>query len=460
MSETFLGITSALRGMEAQQSAMDTTSHNIANANTPGYSRQIATMSVTDPLLQVGVAGELGTGVQVESISRAHDSFVQQQVVYQNGVNAQQQTLSDTLNQIGQVFNDPTDQGFSSTLSGFLTSWQQLANNPSDPATRAVVVSSGAALAGSFNQASSALLQMQKEQDAQIGTLTTQANTYITQIGSLNSQIAAVTAFNQQPNDLLDKRDALVGQLSQLLPITEVQQSNGMDSIALNGAGALVQGAATYTLATMPDPSDATKTVVTFSGSQTPLTITAGQIGGAIYARDTAIGSRITALDSLANSVSTAINGFQTAGYGSNGLAGVPFFNGSTAATIAVNPLLQQDPSYVVAASAPNQPNNNSVALQISQLQDNPPPGGTITLQAQYNSMISQLGVDGQQATNNVQTNTLVLQQLNAQQSSVSAVSLNEEAANLIQYQNAYQASARVISMMNQTITDMINQLG
>ena len=460
MSETFLGITSALRGLEAQQSAMNTTSHNIANANTPGYSRQIATMSTTDPLLQVGVAGELGTGVQIESISRAHDSFVQQQVVYQNGVNAQQQTQSDTLSQISQVFNDPSAQGFSTTLSNFLTSWQQLANNPSDQPTRAAVVSQGEALAGAFTGASSALQQMQKEQDSQVGTLVTQANTYITQIGNLNSQISAVTALNQNPNDLLDKRDALVGQLSTLLPITEVQQSNGTDSIALNGAGALVQGTATYTLGTTPDPANNGFTAVTFSGSTTPLTITGGQIGGAITARDSTIGSRITALNTLANSVSTAVNGFQTAGYGSNGLTGVPFFNGSSAATMSVNPLLQLDPSYVAASSAPNQPDNNSVALQISQLQDTPPPGGTVTLQAQYNTIISKLGVDGQQATNNAQTNTLVLQQLNAQQSSISGVSLNDEAANLIQYQSAYSAAARVISIMNQTISDMITQLG
>jgi flagellar hook-associated protein 1 FlgK len=210
----------------------------------------------------------------------------------------------------------------------------------------------------------------------------------------------------------------------------------------------------------MADPTNQNNTDVTFSGSQMPLTISGGQIGGAISARDTAIGSRITALDNLANTVATAINGFQSAGYGSNGQTGVPFFTGTTAATLTVNPLLQQDPTYVAAASAPNQPNNNSVALQISQLQDNPPPGGTITLQAQYNSMISQLGVDGQTAQNNVQTNTLVLQQLTAQQSSVSGVSLNEEAANLIQYQNAYEASARVISMMSQTISDMITEMG
>lgn len=460
MSETFLGITSALRGLEAQQSAMATTSHNIANASTPGYSRQIADMSTTDPLLQVGVAGEMGTGVQIESISRAHDGFVQQQIVYQNGVNNQQQTLSDSLTQIGQVFNDPGSSGFSTTLSNFLTSWQQLANNPSDAATQAVVVSQGEALTAAFNGTSSALQQMQTEQDAQIGTLVTQANTYITQIGSLNNQIAAITAQNQNPNDLLDKRDGLVSQLSTLLPITEVQQSNGTDSIALNGAGALVQGTATYTLGTAPDPANNGFTAVTFAGSTTPLTISAGLIGGAISARDTAIGSRITALDTLANTVGTAVNGFQTAGYGSNGKTGVPFFTGTSAGTIAVNPLLQQDPTYVAAASAPNEPGNNSVALQISQLQDTPPPGGTVTLQAQYNAIISQLGVDGQQANNNVQTNTLVLQQLNAQQSSVSGVSLNDEAANLVQYQNAYQACARVISIMNQTISDMITQIG
>lgn len=464
MYGTFTGINSALRGLEAEQTAMDVTSHNIANASTPGYSRQSADLQTTDPLVDPSMlpagAGQLGTGVQVASIQRAHDDFVQQQVIYQNQAQQQQQKLSDTLSQISQVFNDPTSQGFSNLLSSYFTSWQELANNPSDNPTRAALVSQGAALAAGFNNTSSALHALQGNEDAQIAPLVTQINTISQQIARLNQQITAVGVTGQTPNDLFDKRDVLLGQLSQIANIQYTVANTGSVNVALVGAGMLVQGASANQLATMPDAARSQTTDIVFQGTSTPLTVAGGQLGGAITARDVTIANRISALDSLATNVIAAVNYYQTKGYGSNGATGITFFTGTSAASMAVDPRIQADLANIAAGASPNSPADGSQALAIAQLQENPPPGGTVTLQAQYQNIISQLGVDAKQAQDSVKTGDLVLQNLNSQQSSVSAVSLNEEAANLVQYQNAYQAAARVIAIMNQTISDMIAHLG
>lgn len=468
---TFFGITAALRGLQVQQEAMDVTSHNIANASTPGYSRQIADMQTTDPYAPPDMAllgaGQLGTGVQITSITRAHDDFVQQQIAYQNQQQSAQQSLSDNLSAISQVYNDPSNQGFSTLLSSYLTSWQQLANNPSDNPTRAAVIAQGQSLTAGFNTAANALIAMQQSQDTQVGQYVTQINTITGQIAGLNQQITAVVATGQQPNDLNDQRDTLLNQLSQIADINYVRTPNGSLNVALAGEGALVQGASSFQLATLPDQQASVHVAaqpgfndVVFQGQTTPLQLSGGQLGGALTARDTTLKGQLSALNTLASNVMSAVNGYQTTGYDANGNLGQAFFTGTTAANMTVNPALQNNPALLAAAATPNNPGDGANALLMSQLQENPAPGQTGTLQAQYQSIISALGVQGQRAQTAVQTGALVLQNLNAQQSSVSGVSLNEEASNLIQFQNAYQAASRVISIMNQTISDMITQLG
>lgn len=462
-TSTFFGIETALRGLEAQQAAMDVTSHNISNASTPGYSRQMVDLETTDPYADPTIhqpgAGQIGTGVDMVTVNRAHDDYVQQQILSQNGAQSQDQELSDTLTRVAQVFNDPSDQGFSTGLSAFFTSWQQLANNPSDNPTRSAVIAQGNALAAQFNAASTSLQTMRQNEEQRLGPLVTQVNTITGQIAALNKQIASVASTGQQPNDLLDKRDTLLNTLSGLVNVQTVNQSNGMVNVSLVGGGSLVQGLTSNNLSLTPSAANPPFSDITLQGQTTPASI-GGQIGGILTARDVTIKGQLDDLDTLANNLMTAVNGFQTAGYDAHGNPGAAFFTGTTAGTMAVNPAVAGDPGAIAAAAAPGSPGDGSQALKIAQLQENPAPGATATLQAQYASTISALGVAGQQAQTRVQTGSVVLQNLNAQQSSVSSVSLNEEASNLMRYQNAYEAVARVITTLNQSISDMINELG
>lgn len=465
MTATFSGVNTALRGLEAEQIAMNVTSQNTANASTPGYSRQLVDLQTTDPIsdptLQAAGPGQMGTGVQVASITRAHDSFVQQQIIYQNGQQAQLQTQSDTLTNISQLFNEPNGtSGFGSLLSNYFTAWQGLANNPSDPSQQAVVAARGVDLANGLNSVSASLQTMQHQNDAEIGGFVTQINTLTGQIATLNKQIAEVTAVGQQPNDLKDKQDNLVNQLSQVVGIQATYQNNGTVNVSLVGSGTLVQGINAYQLATTPDASQPQFTAVAFAGQPGQIAVTGGSLGGAITARDQTLGGQLTTLNTLTANVISAVNGLQTTGYGSNGSTGITFFTGTSAGTIAVDPRILADTGNIAGSSAPNEPGDGSMATKISQLQEVPATGQPTTLQAQYNAMISNLGVAGQQTSTTLTTGNLVLQQLTNQQESVSSVSLNEEASNLMQFQQAYDAATHVISIMDQTISDMISQLG
>jgi flagellar hook-associated protein 1 len=465
MTATFTGITTLLRGIEAEQIAMNVTSQNTANASTPGYSRQLVDLQTTDPIsdpdLQAAGPGQMGTGVQVASITRAHDSFVQQQIIYQNGQQAQLQTQSNTLTNLSQIYNEPnTTTGFGSLLSNYFTAWQGLANNPTDSAQQAVVAARGQDLADGFTTASGSLQKMQQQDDAQIGGFVTQVNTLTSQIAALNQQIATVTAIGQQPNDLKDKQDNLVNQLSEIVGIQAGYQANGTVNVSLVGAGALVQGTNSYQLGTAPDAAQPQFTALTLQGQSGQVIVTGGTLGGAIAARDQTIGGQITALNALAANVVSAVNGLQSTGYGSNGSTGINFFTGTTAANIALDPRILADYGNIAASSAPNEPGDGSMATRIAQLQETPAGGQTTTIQAQYNAIITQLGVAGQQTQTNLTTGGLVLQQLTNQQEAVSSVSLNEEASNLMQFQDAYNAATRVLASMDQTISDMINTLG
>ena len=464
MPSLSLGINTVLRAMQAEQVAIDVTGHNIANATTDGYSRQIAqivtTEPVSDPTLLPAGAGQIGTGATVATIQRAHDDFVQQQIIYQNSQQTQREGTSSTLTNISQIFNEPTDQGFSSLLSNFFSSWQSLSNNASDDSVRQGVLASGQQLANGFAAAASSLTSMQSDENTQVNSLVTQINGITSQIGSLNQQITEVKAIGQAPNDLMDTRDQLLGQLSNLVGVQYTVSDNGAMNVSLAGGGALVQGTSSFSLATTPSASNPQFSDVVFQGSTNPVAVSGGQLGGAFTDRDSTIQSRLDALNSLAANVASAVNAIHATGYGSNGATGLNFFTGTTAASIAVNPTIVADASNIAASATANAPSDGSIALAIAQLAENPATGQTSTLSSQYNGIITKLGVDGQQAQANAETGTQVLQQLNAQETSVSGVSTNEEASNLLQYQNAYEAAARVVSIMNQTISDMITQIG
>ena len=446
---TFLGLETALRGILAQQRAIDVAGHNIANASTVGFTRQRADL-VTTPAFTDTPHGQLGTGVDVQGYQRIRDDFIDIQLRAQTMRKGYASAQQDGLNQVELSLSEPYDTGLSSLLSKYWASWQNLSNAPEDLATRQALVQSAATLANGFNGLASQLATIQS-QTTQEQTLTVaQVNTIGTQIAGLTGSIKAAELAGQQPNDLLDKRDVLIDQLSELGNVTI--------STTAGTPGAL--GAIDVSIGGTQLVTDTTASVVAL-----PLaSLTSGKLAGlqgVINAISDPVVGYLTKLNQLAATLASATNTQHALGTDLTGNPGGTFFNvtpGNEAATIAVDPLILASPS-LVAASSTGAPGDAGNALALADLQQSPLMAGA-TIDTAYSQLVTQIGSDSQQAQQNLANATSLVDALTNRRQSVSGVSLDEEMTNLLQFQRGFQASARALNAMDEMVDQLINRTG
>jgi flagellar hook-associated protein 1 FlgK len=449
MSTTFLGLETALRGLLADQRSLDTTGHNIANAQTPGYSRQVAELATTPAFTDVG-SGQLGTGVDVVQYQRIRDTFLDLQLRAQTMRQGSAQAQESGLSNIEQTLSEPSDNGLSELFGKYWAAWQNVANNPNDLATRQALAQTAASLSNGFNNLATQLTTIQT-QTTQNETLTMQqVNSLGSQVASLNQSIQAAELAGGQPNDLLDQRDNLIDQLSAL--------GNTSTAVSAGTAGQLGQIDVTF-------GGENLVTTSTASTLTLPLTnVTSGQLAGmdqVISLISDPTNGYLTKLNALASALTTATNAQSAVGKDLNGNAGVPFFtatSGSEAATISVSAAVLASPD-LIAASTNGDPGDGSNALALGNLQQTALVGGA-TIDTAYSQLVTQIGSDSQQAQANLSNANSLVESLTNQRTSVSGVSLDEEMTNLLQFQRGYQACARVMSAMDSMIDTLVNHTG
>ncbi|HST56896.1 MAG TPA: flagellar hook-associated protein FlgK [Solirubrobacteraceae bacterium] len=429
---TLQGLQTALSGLIASQQAIDVTGHNITNANTPGYSRQTAVMQTNHPLTiaamspVTGEGGQLGTGVSVATFTRIRNTYIDAQFRGQNTLLGGATTQSSELQQAQSAFDEPTDSGISSQLSAFWGAWSSLSDSPASTAARESVVSTGSQLASTFNQLSAQLTTISTQAAQQYTALTGptgQVQDSANQIAQLNQQIKLSLQAGQEPNDLLDRRDQLLDQLSSLAKVTVSQQPDGTDTVAFGDAAtALVSGS-----------------TVTWPQALTPAA--GGQLGVLLNLSSAtgALAGYKTALDSVASTVASSVNALHTA---------TPFFTGATAATLAVAVTPAQVQTSSTAAAG-----GNDVAIALAQLR-----GGAAD--QRYAALVAQVGSDVLTAQDNQTNSQSLVSAIDDQRQSVSGVSLDEEMTNLISFQRGYQASARTLTTMDSMLDTLINHTG
>ncbi len=439
---TFLGLETALRGLLAHQRALDVTAHNIANANTIGYTRQRAELRETPPYDEVGVAGGLGTGVDVVAYARARDAFLDTQVRAQRMLVSYYEAREDGLRQVELALSEPSDNGLSSLLGRFWSAWQDVATTPESPATRQALVQAGIALAGGLQSLRGQLVTVASQaQDA--ATLTIgELNDVVAEIAALDGQITTMVASGLPPNnDLLDRRDLLLDRLSSLVNLTKTDEADGSVTLKV-GTFTLLQGGVQTVVGSVSD-----------LGSD----LASGKLAGLVALEQTIAGSGgyIERLDSVAASLIQAVNAVQLSGYTLAGTAAtVPFFVGTSAADIAVDPSLQADPSLVAASSQPGQPGNGENALAAAALR------GQATVDGAYASLVASIGSDAQDAIRSAANAEVLANALENRRDSVIGVSLDEEMTNLVRFQRGYQAAARVLSAMDEMLEVLITRTG
>jgi flagellar hook-associated protein 1 FlgK len=440
-----MGLETTLRGILAQQLALDVTGHNIANANTVGYSRQRASLVATDPYTVPGVtrppqAGQLGTGVDVDQYERVRDAFVDIQLRAQTMLNGANQATQDGLQQVEQAFNEPSDSGLNSLLAKYWSAWQDVSNSPENLATRQALAAAASSLAGGFNQVSQQLSTLQTQTATNVTYTINDVNSIGTQIAALNDAIAKSTVTGDHPNDLLDQRDLLIDKLSELGNVALANGANGAVDVSIGGA-ALVTGATSATLA---------------EASLTSLT--SGKLSALVRLRDTTIPGYQTQLNTIASTLISQTNTAHAAGFDLSGTAGGTFFTGTDAATIGVNSALVTNPA-LIAASGNGQPGNAAAALAINTLRGTVVIGSA-TIDQAYSQLVTRIGSDSQEAQRSLDTSSLLASTLQSKRDSVSGVSLDEEMTNMVRFQRGYQASARALSAMDDMLDTLITWTG
>jgi flagellar hook-associated protein 1 FlgK len=450
----------SLSALQADQAALDATSNNVANQNTVGYTREVVQFQTNDV---VTLNGSTGDGVNIGSgpISQ-RDRVLEQRVQQQTQTQSQSAALESAMQQVESVFNISSSSTSASTtalgsaMDGFFSSLTALASSPSDTAVRQNVLNAANALAGQFNSAANQLTQLSAGLDQQVGSVVSQVNSLTATIASLNGQISTLSP-KADAGTLEDQRQAAVAQLSQYIGLNQITTENNGLTLTTSSGQVLVSGNASYALSTAQ--IGGTTHVLDSSGQDITANITGGQLGGVIEARDSQIPTMMSGLDTLANAIATNVNTVNEAGVNAYGsAAGVTLFSvaggvAGSAASIAVS---TNDPLEIAAAGIGEGSLGNTNAQALADLSTAAIAGGT-TVSSYYASYLAQVGNTAADATADSTQQQTALTQLTTQRDALSGVSLDEEAANLTQYQRSYQAASQVFNIVNTLMVSAIN---
>jgi flagellar hook-associated protein 1 FlgK len=451
MSSLNASLATALSGLSAEQGALAATTNNVANANTPGYSREVPVLVSSDPIVVDPLT--LGTGVTLQSIESIRDpileSSIQQESQTQGQLNAQVAALQQTQTNFVTSTSD-----IGTEITNFFNNINQLATSPSDLSVRQGVLTAADNLATSFNTTANSLSQQQTSLDQSVVETVGQINQLTGQIAQLNGQVSDLENAGENAGSFVDQRQQAIDQLSSLVDVSVIPSNNTLTLTTANGTP-LVLGQQSFDLQTQVNASGLHD--VYAQGVDITSSITSGQLGGTLQVRDQQIPALQTQLDTLAAGLANSVNGVQTAGYDLNGELGTNFFNpppaSGTGAAASLSVAIT-DPS-LIAASSDGTSGSNGNAEAMYALNTQPVIAGQ-TPTDYYSGVVFNVGNDVSNATAEQTASSQVLAQLNDQRASVSGVSLDEEAANMVQYQNAYAASAQVITAINNMMYDVI----
>lgn len=339
MGSSILGI--GISGLNAAQIGLSTTSHNIANASTPGYTRQTAIQTAAIP--QFTGAGFLGKGVQVADIRRSYSDFLNAQLLSADSSKSELSTYSTQIGMINSLLGD-SQAGLSPVLATFFSGIQDLSANPSSSAARQSVISSGQALSARFNALDTSLAQIRDSVNTQIDSSVTNINSLAAQIADLNTRIIAAgagSAGNGQPNDLLDQRDQLVAGLNKELRVSTLTDSNGAVNVFIGNGQPLVVGSNVFGLTTVASLEDTSRKEVAYAGpggSAIRLqesSLTGGNLGGLLSFRSETLDPAQNALGRVAIGLASTFNAQHQLGQDQNGNMGGLFFTAPTATALA-----------------------------------------------------------------------------------------------------------------------------
>jgi flagellar hook-associated protein 1 FlgK len=428
-------------GLDASQGALDATSNNIANVNTPGYTREEALLSES-PENENG--DEIsGGGVNLLGLQSIRDELLNLQIQQQTSLQSAADTESSSLQQVQTYFSTTSGTDISTALSNFSSSLVALSGNAGSTSAQQAVLSAGQNLATAFNTTANGLTSAQTAAEQQVPETVSQINTLTQQIAQLNGQLTQVPAI-EDGGTTQDQLDQDVQQLAGLTNISITQTNNG-ETITTGNGTPLVEGDQSYNLQAATG-AGGQAAVEDSNGNDITSSITGGTLGGSLQIANTTIPGILTQLNTLASQFATAFNAAQAEGTDSNGNTGAAFFGGTSDPNTAAADMNVSitSPSQVAISSDGSADDNGNVA-NLSAALTTALPSGQSAANA-YASIVFNVGTAASNATTQSAAIGNSLAQLTNQQGSVSAVNIDEETTNLLRYQTAYEAASRIVS--------------
>lgn len=513
MTSTFHSLETAKRSLFTQSIALNTTGHNIANANTDGYSRQTVKMSAARPLEAYGInrsvnPGQLGTGVEVKSIERIREQFLDEQFRNENKSLGAWNIQYDTLDKLQAIINEPSDTGISSLINKFWSAWSDLSKDPENITNRKIVKETTLALTDALNHTSKQLSDLNGDLTRNVEVNASSMNSMLSSIADLNNQITRIESLGDNANDLRDQRDLLTDQLSKLVNIEVTNLPEGYQ-ISMGGQ-VLVAGST-------PTPITGDLLQNAYAAG----TLNNGEVFGMILSRDKYVADYQSQLDQFANSLVNGdiqvtlpkgtilpegtvldgvtyqgstrtlgsdltvtvkgINGLHKLGYNANDgtpVAGGDFFAAAgggalTAGNITLSQAIIDDPSLIATSlktsgagtSETVIKGNNGLALLMADLKDvkftfSTGTTATSTIDDYFKAIVGQVGVQANEAKRQADNALVLTDQVNSNRLSVSGVSLDEEMSNMLMFQHAYSAAARFMTTFDEMLDKLINGTG
>jgi len=502
MSSTFFGLSVAASGLSASQRALNTVGHNISNMETEGYVRQ-QVVQVDQSYLKSGQY-QVGLGTSVEAVRQMRSIFLDNMYREAQSALSYWQTKAGVLEDVEAVVNDFSDnEGIQTAMKEFFAAWEDVANDPSSDTARASLLGYADSLTAMFNLVDEQLDQIQENLDTQIQSMTTDINTIAGQIAGLNKEIAMAKINGDNANDYRDQLNSLLATLSEYVDTRVSINSNGMYNVSIGGVS-LVNSTQANLLTCQTKSSNGTFTTVFRKDTQLELKLKDGMLLGLIEARgevngevvSTANGSVVESgtteadvdadaancnftgdsvnliteiragLNNLFNLMARKINGIHSSGEGLDGSTGTDFFVKLDESlpfeigNIQVNSKLQD--TDLIAASSVGGSNDGAIASEIMDFADSDYftfDGLTMNISDYYAELIGWIGTQGEKADSNVSNQEALVEQAQSNWQSLSSVSMDEELTNLLKYQHAYNASARVMSTLDGMIETLIQQM-
>jgi flagellar hook-associated protein 1 len=457
VSDLFDSLKMATRSLEAQRLALGVTGHNIANVNTPGYTRRVVDMAAIPP----DTAFSAGRGVVVAGIRAERDRLIAARLDREVTAEQREAAIADALRVVETALG-PAGQSIDRRLSEFFSGFARLAESPASAVARQEVVLQGVALAAAFRDTAGRLTQSRLDANRQIIPVVSEVNELAARIATLNSAIA--TATSNAALHLQDEQAVAVRQLAALVDINVLHRTDGGVDIDVADGQPLVVAHHVYGMTAVASGADGMLSL-SINGADLTADITGGRLGGLLQVRDQHLPDYLQRLDAQAYALADAVNTLHAAGYDLNGNTNQAFFVFSTppagttgaARALGVDATLTADPSRVAAAGVPLATDNTQARalaeLEHARVLD----GGTATLSDGWSQLVYRVGRDVQSARSERVLRQEVVRQFENLRDQVSGVSLDEEAMHLMKFQRAYEANARFFRVIDQTLETLLN---